>query len=176
MWRRGLLALCFVLAACAPPGPSAPPDSGGPKAAEQVTPGGELTFIVGAEPPSFDGHRETSFAMLHWTAPHYSLLVRQDPEKLPSVVPNVTAPYLIILTALLGQAILLEASLSFLGLGVAEPTPAWGLMLRGAGVQFAERAPWLAIVPGVAISLTVFAFNLLGDSLRDALDHRLRVG
>jgi peptide/nickel transport system permease protein len=92
------------------------------------------------------------------------------------VVPNVTAPYLIMLTALLGQAILLEASLSFLGLGVAEPTPAWGLMLRGAGVQFAERAPWLAIVPGVAISLTVFAFNLLGDSLRDALDPRLRVG
>jgi peptide/nickel transport system permease protein len=70
---------------------------------------------------------------------------------------------------------LLEASLSYLGLGVAEPTPAWGLMLRGAGMQFIERAPWLAIAPGVAISLAVIAFNLLGDSLRDALDPRLRM-
>src|SRR5205809_5404551 len=78
------------------------------------------------------------------------------------------------LTAYLGQAILLEASLSFLGLGVAEPTPAWGLMLRGAAVQFAEAAPWMAIFPGLAISLAVFAFNLFGDSLRDALDPRLK--
>ena len=91
------------------------------------------------------------------------------------MVPNVLAPYLIMLTALLGQAILLESSLSFLGLGVAEPTPAWGLMLRGSATQFAERAPWLAIAPGVAISLAVFAFNFVGDALRDALDPRLRV-
>ena len=90
------------------------------------------------------------------------------------MLPNVMAPYLIMLTAFLGQAILLEASLSFLGLGVSEPTPAWGLMLRGAAVQFAEAAPWMAIFPGVAISLAVFAFNLFGDSLRDALDPRLR--
>lgn len=90
------------------------------------------------------------------------------------VVPNVMAPYLIMLTAFLGQAILLEASLSFLGLGVVEPTPAWGLMLRGAGMQFLESAPWLAIVPGVAISAAVVGFNLFGDSLRDALDPRLR--
>lgn len=90
------------------------------------------------------------------------------------LLPNVVAPYLILLTAFLGQSILLESSLSFLGLGVNEPTPAWGLMLRGAGVQFMEQAPWLAIAPGVAISLAVFAFNLLGDSLRDALDPRLR--
>ena len=89
--------------------------------------------------------------------------------------PNVMAPYLIMLTAFLGQAILLEASLSFLGLGVAEPVAAWGLMLRGAAVEFAERAPWMAIYPGLAISLSVFAFNLLGDSLRDALDPKLRV-
>jgi peptide/nickel transport system permease protein len=90
------------------------------------------------------------------------------------MLPNVMAPYLIMLTAFLGQAILLEASLSFLGLGVQEPIAAWGLMLRGAAVQFAETAPWMAIFPGLAISLSVFAFNLFGDSLRDALDPRLR--
>lgn len=90
------------------------------------------------------------------------------------IAPNVFAPYLIMMTAFLGQAILLEASLSFLGLGVFEPTPSWGLMLRGAGMQFLERAPWLAIAPGIAISLSVFGFNLFGDSLRDALDPRLR--
>jgi len=91
------------------------------------------------------------------------------------MLPNVMAPYLIMLTAFLGQAILLEASLSFLGLGVAEPTAAWGLMLRGAAVEFAERAPWMALFPGLAISLAVFAFNTFGDSLRDALDPKLRL-
>jgi len=91
------------------------------------------------------------------------------------MMPNVMAPYLIMLTAFLGQAILLEASLSFLGLGVAEPIPAWGLMLRGAAVEFAERAPWMALFPGLAISLAVFAFNVFGDSLRDALDPKLRL-
>ncbi len=90
------------------------------------------------------------------------------------MLPNVMAPYLIMLTAFLGQAILLEASLSFLGLGVQEPVAAWGLMLRGAAVEFAETAPWMAFFPGLAISLAVFAFNLFGDSLRDALDPRLR--
>jgi peptide/nickel transport system permease protein len=90
------------------------------------------------------------------------------------MLPNVMAPYLILLTAFLGQAILLESSLSFLGLGVQEPTAAWGLMLRGAAVEFAETAPWMAIFPGFAISLAVFAFNLFGDSLRDALDPKLR--
>jgi peptide/nickel transport system permease protein len=90
------------------------------------------------------------------------------------MLPNVMAPFLIMLTAFLGQAILLEASLSFLGLGVQEPTAAWGLMLRGAAVDFAETAPWMALFPGLSISLAVFAFNLLGDSLRDALDPRLR--
>lgn len=91
------------------------------------------------------------------------------------MLPNVMAPFLIMLTAFLGQAILLEASLSFLGLGVAEPTAAWGLMLKGAAVEFAERAPWMAIFPGLAISLSVFAFNLFGDSLRDAVDPKLRI-
>lgn len=90
------------------------------------------------------------------------------------MLPNVVASYLIMLTAFLGQAILLEASLSFLGLGVTEPTPAWGLMLRGAAVEFAERAPWMGIFPGLAISAAVFGFNLFGDSLRDVLDPKLR--
>ena len=90
------------------------------------------------------------------------------------MLPNVMAPYLIMLTAFLSQAILLESSLSFLGLGVQEPTPAWGLMLRGAAVDFAEAAPWMALFPGLAISVAVFAFNLFGDSLRDALDPKLR--
>ena len=90
------------------------------------------------------------------------------------ILPNVMAPYLVMLTAFLGHAILLEASLSFLGLGVQEPTPAWGLMLHGGATQYAESAPWMAIFPGLAISLAVFAFNLFGDALRDALDPRLR--
>ena len=90
------------------------------------------------------------------------------------MLPNVMAPILIMATAFLGEAILLEASLSFLGLGVQEPVAAWGLMLRGAAVQFAESAPWMAIFPGLAISMAVFGFNLFGDSLRDALDPKLR--
>jgi peptide/nickel transport system permease protein len=90
------------------------------------------------------------------------------------MLPNVMAPLLIMATAFLGEAILLESSLSFLGLGVQEPTAAWGLMLRGAAVEFAESAPWMALFPGVSISLAVFGFNMFGDSLRDALDPRLR--
>lgn len=90
------------------------------------------------------------------------------------IAPNVMAPYLIMLTAFVGQGILSEASLSYLGLGVQDPTPAWGLMLRGAAEEFAETAPWAAIFPGIAISLAVFGFNLFGDALRDELDPRLR--
>ena len=90
------------------------------------------------------------------------------------MVPNVMAPYLIMLTAFMGQAILLEASLSYLGLGVQEPTPAWGLMLQGGAEEYAESAPWIPIFPGLAITLGVFAFNLFGDALRDTLDPKLR--
>ncbi len=90
------------------------------------------------------------------------------------MVPNVMAPFLIMLTAFVGQAILLEASLSYLGLGVQEPTPAWGLMLQGGAEEYAESAPWMAIFPGLAITLAVFAFNLFGDAVRDALDPKLR--
>ena len=91
------------------------------------------------------------------------------------LLPNVMGPYLIMLTAFLAEAIILEASLSFLGLGVVEPTPAWGLMLRDFAGQYAESAPWLPLAPGLAISAAVFGFNLLGDAVRDALDQRLRV-
>ena len=90
------------------------------------------------------------------------------------MVPNVMAPYLIMITAFVGQAILLEASLSYLGLGVQEPPPAWGLMLQGGAEEYAESAPWVAVWPGVAISLAVFGFNLFGDAVRDTLDPKLR--
>jgi peptide/nickel transport system permease protein len=90
------------------------------------------------------------------------------------MVPNVMAPFLIMLTAFVGQAILAEASLSYLGLGVQEPTPAWGLMLQGGAEEFASTAPWIAVFPGLAIALTVFGFSLFGDALRDALDPKLR--
>ena len=90
------------------------------------------------------------------------------------IVPNVMAPYIIIVTAQLGGAILAEAALSYLGLGAAEPTPSWGLMLSGSAPLYAEKAPWIALFPGIAISLGVFGFNLFGDSLRDALDPKLR--
>jgi peptide/nickel transport system permease protein len=90
------------------------------------------------------------------------------------MVPNVLAPFLIMLTAFVGQAILAEASLSYLGLGVQEPTAAWGLMLQGGAEEYASTAPWIAIFPGLAIALTVFGFSLFGDALRDALDPKLR--
>jgi peptide/nickel transport system permease protein len=91
------------------------------------------------------------------------------------MVPNIVAPFLIMFTAFIAQAILLEASLSFLGLGVTEPTPAWGLMLSGNAADFYREAPWMILFPGLAISLAVFAFNLFGDSLRDWLDPKFKV-
>jgi peptide/nickel transport system permease protein len=91
------------------------------------------------------------------------------------MAPNVVAPYLIMLTAFIAQAILAEASLSFLGLGVTEPTAAWGLMLSGNAADFYREAPWMILFPGAMISLAVFAFNLFGDSLRDYLDPRFKV-
>jgi peptide/nickel transport system permease protein len=93
---------------------------------------------------------------------------------LQHIVPNTLAPYIILLTAQLGGAILAEAALSFLGLGVPEPYPSWGRMLSIAAAEYAQKAPWLVIYPGIAISLAVFATNLLGDALRDGLDPRLR--
>ncbi|PKO30150.1 MAG: ABC transporter permease [Betaproteobacteria bacterium HGW-Betaproteobacteria-9] len=86
------------------------------------------------------------------------------------MVPNLISPWLVLVSAFTAQTILLEASLSYLGLGVAEPAPAWGLMLSGVSMEVFSSAPWVVIFPGLAISLAVFSFSLLGDALRDALD------
>ena len=90
------------------------------------------------------------------------------------MLPNVVAPFLILLSAFVGQAILAEASLSYLGLGVQEPVPAWGLMLQGGAEEYATTAPWIAVFPGLAIMLTVLGISLFGDALRDAIDPKLR--
>lgn len=90
------------------------------------------------------------------------------------MLPNLMSPWLVMVSAFTAQTILLEASLSFLGVGVHEPTPAWGLMLSGVSVEVFMTAPWVILFPGLAISVTVFAFSLLGDALRDALDPRNR--
>jgi peptide/nickel transport system permease protein len=90
------------------------------------------------------------------------------------ILPNVLAPIIIIATNALGAVILIEATLSFLGFGVPPPYPSWGEMLSGSGRSYMYKAPWMAIWPGVAISLAVFGFNMLGDALRDLLDPRLR--
>jgi peptide/nickel transport system permease protein len=91
------------------------------------------------------------------------------------MVPNVVAPFLVMITAFVGKAILAEASLSYLGLGVQEPVAAWGLMLQGGAEEYASTAPWIAIFPGVAIMLSVLGINLFGDALRDELDPKLRI-
>ncbi|MDO8531794.1 MAG: ABC transporter permease [Dehalococcoidia bacterium] len=90
------------------------------------------------------------------------------------ILPQCVAPYLIVATAAVGNAIIVEASISFVGAGPPPPTATWGNMLSGAARQYAERAPWLVVYPGAAITLAVFGFNLLGDALRDVLDPRLR--
>jgi peptide/nickel transport system permease protein len=90
------------------------------------------------------------------------------------VLPNVMPTIVILATIGLGGVILAESALSFLGFGVPPPYPSWGGMLSGSGRTHMLRAPWMAIWPGVAISLAVFGFNMLGDALRDVLDPRLR--
>jgi peptide/nickel transport system permease protein len=112
------------------------------------------------EVPYVDAARACGFG-------HWRIILRH-------MIPNVMAPFLIVITAFVGQAILAEASLSYLGLGVQEPTPAWGLMLQGGAEEFASTAPWVAVFPGLAIALTVFGISLFGDALRDALDPKLR--
>jgi peptide/nickel transport system permease protein len=90
------------------------------------------------------------------------------------LLPNVAATVIILATIGLGATILAESALSFLGFGVPPPHPSWGGMLSGSGRTYMFRAPWMAVWPGVAISLAVFGFNMLGDALRDVLDPRLR--
>jgi peptide/nickel transport system permease protein len=90
------------------------------------------------------------------------------------ILPNTIGPFIVLGTAQLGSAILVEAALSFLGLGVPEPYPSWGRMLSVSAAEYAQKAPWLVLFPGIAISLAVFGSNLLGDALRDTLDPRLR--
>jgi peptide/nickel transport system permease protein len=114
-----------------------------------------------AQMPFIDAARTAGFS-------HLRIVMRH-------ILPNIIAPFLIMLTAFIAQSILLEASLSFLGLGVTEPTPAWGLMLSGSSSDFYQKAPWMILFPGLAITLAVFAFNLFGDSLRDWLDPKMKV-
>ncbi|HZP25599.1 MAG TPA: ABC transporter permease [Dehalococcoidia bacterium] len=90
------------------------------------------------------------------------------------IIPNIFPVVIVIASVQLGNVILIESSLSFLGLGLPPPHPSWGGMLTASGRQFMEIAPWLAIFPGIAISLAVLAFNLFGDAMRDVLDPRLR--
>jgi len=90
------------------------------------------------------------------------------------ILPNTVGPFIVLCTAQLGSAVLVEATLSFLGLGVPEPYPSWGRMLSVSAAEYAQKAPHLVLVPGVAISLAVFGANLMGDALRDVLDPRLR--
>ena len=112
----------------------------------------ELPFVEAARAV---GMNETAIALRH-------------------VLPNTLAPLIVLATAQLGSTILVEAALSFLGLGVPEPHPSWGRMLSESAAEYVRTAPWLVIFPGVAISLAVFGTNLLGDALRDILDPRLR--
>ena len=90
------------------------------------------------------------------------------------LLPNVAGSVIILATIGLGVAILAESALSFLGFGVPPPHPSWGAMLSGSGRTYMYQAPWIAVWPGVAISMAVFGFNMLGDALRDVLDPRLR--
>jgi peptide/nickel transport system permease protein len=92
------------------------------------------------------------------------------------ILPNIAAPIMVVATLGLGVAILAESSLSFLGFGVPPPTPSWGAMLSGSGRTYMLQAPWMAVFPGIAISLAVFGFNMLGDALRDVFDPKLRGG
>ena len=90
------------------------------------------------------------------------------------IAPNSMAPFLIIMSSMFGTAILTEAGLSFLGLGIEPPSPSWGGMLTGQAAQFLKTAPWMLVFPGLALSITVLGFAFAGDALRDILDPRQR--
>lgn len=100
-------------------------------------------------------------------AGHWRIILRH-------MIPNCFALFIVLVTIHLGGAIIAEATLSFLGVGVPPDIPSWGGMLNGAAQRYVEVAPWLGVFPGLAIAVVVFAWNLLGDALRDVLDPRLR--
>ena len=100
---------------------------------------------------------------------HREILIRH-------ILPNITAPIIVLFTVDMGTAIITEASISFLGLGIPPPTPSWGGMLSWAGRQYMRSAPWMAIWPGLALAIVVYGINMLGDGLRDIFDPRLRGG
>ena len=100
-------------------------------------------------------------------ASHWRIMLRH-------ISPNCVATYIVLVTLSLGWAIIVEASLSFLGIGIPPDEPSWGGMLTRAAQSYVDVAPWLGVFPGLALALVVFSFNLLGDSLRDVLDPRLR--
>jgi len=92
------------------------------------------------------------------------------------ILPNIMAPIIILFTARVPAVIMAEASLSFLGFGIPPPAPSWGGMLSGRGREFMFLAPWMAIWPGLALSIVVYGVNMFGDAVRDLLDPRLRGG
>jgi peptide/nickel transport system permease protein len=92
------------------------------------------------------------------------------------ILPNVTAPIIVLLTTRVPGVIITEASLSFLGFGIPPPTPSWGGMLSGSGRKYMFLAPWMALWPGLALSIVVYGVNMFGDAVRDILDPRLRSG
>ena len=92
------------------------------------------------------------------------------------VLPNIVAPLIIIFSINIGGAIMSEASLSFLGFGLPPETPSWGTLLSWEGRRYMEQAPWLALWPGLLLTLVVYSLNMFGDAMRDLLDPRLRGG
>jgi peptide/nickel transport system permease protein len=90
------------------------------------------------------------------------------------ILPNIMPPIIVLFTTSIGAVILAESSLSFLGLGVPPPTPTWGGMLSGSGRTFMFQGPWLALAPGLCLTIVVYATNVFGDALRDLLDPRMR--
>jgi peptide/nickel transport system permease protein len=135
-----------------------------------------MTLIVLYVPSMSRVIRSATFGIMHMPYVEAARAIGVSSPRiiLRHLLPNTMAPAIVIASAQLGGVILIEASLSFLGLGLPPPHPSWGSMLQGNGRRFMETAPWLAIFPGLAISLGVLAFNLFGDALRDVLDPRLR--
>ncbi len=135
-----------------------------------------VAVAVGAVPPTV---RVVRGSVLAVKAEDYVLAARvigASPARiaLRQVLPNIMAPVIILGSVTFGSAILIESSLSFLGLGIQPPEPSWGAMLSGPARRFMLDAPWLAIFPGLALSIVVFGVNVFGDGLRDVLDPRMK--